>query len=713
MTISYLAKYLWKKKWLIIIPTTLTIALAWFFTRKLNPDYTSVAELSTGYMDASMLDNTHSRNTKALFNNVIQTLQSTQVLDQVSYKLLFHDLSEKTPFHLVPDKQVFNMIMNEFPGGKQGLLNSLDQKIDSFYVLNLAIETDRKIRKLADLYGYSPDALMTKVQIQRVGESDFIKVISTTTDPQLSAFISNEICGRFLALYQSTQGTAATASIETLRSLVDTKKKILDNKLNLLQNASNQAADNPEQMLATLRNQLVQQKSDLISAQAALTNVNNLINKTDKSGGLADNEDIIALRSNMDRLYEKYVNGGLKDSNLLNQIEKLRTQLQQKLTDVGGATGGISMGDLQKQKMDLEIRVNVASQTISDLQDNISTLERSMKSSVAQEGLVQGIQSEIDVARQQYIEANNMYNQALNLNRFPGNNFQQVLHASPPIYPNPSKKIKVIGFAGAGIFFVLIFAVLFFEFLDPAIKTPSYLRANISYPLLATLRRIELKNPPVEEMFSVDGSLAPYKRGFRDQIKQLRYELEISDKKRFLIAGYHSGSGKTTIVESLAGSLSLKNRRVLLIDANFQNNTLSRKYQAEAVLESLVLDINNPSESKNIDSNAAYQSSKKIQLIGCGSGDYTPDEILPQRNIFSWLKENDQFYDYVLIDCAALNKGPDCKELLKYVEAVILVFAADQPLTEEEKKFMEFLKHHRVSTIGSVLNKVNSYSLDE
>jgi Mrp family chromosome partitioning ATPase/uncharacterized protein involved in exopolysaccharide biosynthesis len=711
MNISYLSRYLWEKKWLIIFPTLVVLMLAWFFTRKLARDYTSVAVLSTGYMNTSPFEDTRDVNTKMLFNNVVQTLKSDQVLDQVSYKLLYHDLSGTAPFRKVKDGQALQDLVNQFPGKKEGLLKSLTHKIDSFYVLDLAVNTDRKIREIADLYKYSPEALMENVQIDWVDGSDFIRVESVTTNPKLSAFISNEICRRFLALYQNKQGLSSSASIDTLKSLVDTKKNVLDNKLKLLQDQNNLAAGSPDQMLSTLRSQLVQQKSDLISARASLINVNKLMSEAEKKGGLADNEDVIALRNNIDRLYASYVNGGSVDRNLLDQIAKLRTELQQKLSTLAGTAGGTSIGDLQKQKTDLEVKVSVATQTINGLQDNIGTLEHAAQSSAAQQGVIQGIQSEVDVARDQYIQVNNLYNEALNRNRFPGNHFMQIMNASPPMYPNPSKKIKIIGFAGAGVFFVLVFLLLFFEFIDPSIKTPSFLRENQPFPLLANLKRIGMEGPPVSEIFSANGSLPPSKKGFREQIKQLRYELENTEKRIFLITGYHSASGKTTVAQSLAGSLSLNNRKVLLIDTNFHNNTLTKKYGAEPVLENLELDPNDASAFRKVKENIVSVGDN-IGLLGCGKGDYTPGEILPQRNIFAWLKKNTSEYDYILIDCAALSKGPDCKELLKYADAVLVVFAADQSFTEEDKKFMVFLKNNEVHTTGVILNKINNYSLD-
>lgn len=695
----------------MIIPTILTVIIAWWFSRSQDVEYTSVAELSTGYMDASPLDyNSRVQNNTLLYNNVIQTLQSTQILDQVSYALLLHDLGSNSPF-LHPTAKNITTNIGHYPGGKSGLIISLSKKIDSFYVLDLAREDDRLIREIAGGYGYSADALLDKIQINRIAGSDFILITATTSNSSLSAFVANEICRSFLALYQDKVGQASAVSLDTLRSMMETKKQILDNKLNLLQDSSDATLSGSAGILSMLQGQLTQQKGNLIAAQVSLENVDRQINQMNKLGGLANNEEIIALRTNIDNLYARYVNGGSADANLLHQIDQLRTSLQQKLSSAGASSGNVSLGDLMKQKMDLDVKINVAKQTMKDLQDKISGMEGAVQSSAARQGIVQGIQSEIGIARQQYEEANKLYNDALNRNMFPGNDFKQVLKASPSLYPNASEKVKIVGFAGSGVFFFSIFLLLFFEFVDPAIKTSSYLKANTLFPLLANFRRISAKELSVNEIFSTKEPISRSVQGFKEQVKQLRYEVQRAKKKRLLVMGYHAGSGRTTIIECLARSLSLSNKAVLLVDANFHNNTLTRKYNANKSVETFETLGDQTLVNKGISSLATMTEVENIWVVGCNGGDYTPDEVLPPNNIFLELRDDDE-YDYILVDCASLDRGPDSKELLKYVDGVILAYAADQPLTEEDRKLEVFIEEANIYKLGVVLNKIPSHSVN-
>lgn len=706
MDISYFFRYLWRKKWVILIPTALALILSWFLTRNMQSSYTSVAELSTGYIATNPLDNRPIQNNTVLFNNVIQTLKSNRNLDQVTYRLLLHDLTEKSAFRIPEDRSHVNRLLSKYPGGKAGFITSLSHKVDSFHVLDLSVENDRMIRRLAGLYGYDPDALLGFAAIYQIHGSDFIRITTTTEDPKLSAFISNNICKSFLAYYQDVQGQTSASSLQRLKNIVDEKKKILDNKVKMLQGSTDLTATSAVGLLTNLQSQLTQQRQNLIAAQVALDNVNKQINENDKQGGLANNEDIISLRNNMDNLYEKYINGGSNDANLLQQINKLRAYYQQKLTEIGNVSSGIPMGDLIKQKMDLEIKANVAKRTMQDLQSKINTLSGAVQSSASKEGLIAEIQNEIDAARQEFLNAKALYNEAMNQNIFPGNNFKQTLVASPPLYPNASKRLKIMGFIGAGVFCSLIFFLLFFEFIDPGIKTPSNLKENIALPLISSVPHINIGRGQVFDLFSANGSLPERKKIFRDDVKQLRFEVERSGKKIFLITGYHDQSGRTTIAEALASTLSLKGKKVLLVDANFRNNTLTRRYNGKEVLENFEALGDKQAINVSIKEAATPTSDENIQVIGCSSSDHTPDEALPQKNILSHLKQDTAGYDYIFIDGAAIEQGPDSKELLKYTDAVILVFAADQPLTEEDKKLVKYLKGNGTETLGAVLNRV-------
>jgi len=696
-----------RKKWIVIVPTIIAILLTWLLTKDKGFEFTSTAELSTGYVSENSFGTQNNQNNTVLFGNVLQTLQSKRIIDQVSNELLIHDLNNKTPFRNIKNKSAIQHIISQFPDGQSGLNKILQNKIDSFRTLNVENKQDKTIIDLQNLYGYSTDFVLNSVLIFQIDRSDFIRITTTTENPQLSSFISNSICTNFLQFYHTVQQQTSATSIDTLRSIANEKKQQLDVKLMLLNGNPDASSANLNNTLGNLQNQLTQEKSNLIAAQVSLANINKQITQNEKRGGLSNNEDIISLRANIDNLWAKYVNSGSNNNDLLNQINKLRQDLQKKLTEAGEGSLGISINDLLKQKMDLSNKINISNQTIAELQHNINSLNNSAQSFASKQGTFQGIQNEIDVARQEYIDANARYNDALNRNIFPGNNFKQTLVASPPLSPNSSKKLLIVAFAGAGVFFFIIFILLLIEFIDPSIKAPSYLREHISIPLLANIPLLKIADNDVVKRILNNSSSLTTENDFKDRIRQLRYDLKNSGGKIILITSSRPKAGKSTILKSLANTLSLSNNNILIIDANFKHNTLSKERKIETVIEDFKI---NPATFKTDIKNLIVETdNKSISFIGCRGGDFTPDEVLGENNIFNSLKSLP--YDFVLIESAGLIEGPDSNELLKYVDSVIIVMAADQPLNEEETRLISSIKSETYYS-ATILNKVKRENIN-
>jgi uncharacterized protein involved in exopolysaccharide biosynthesis/Mrp family chromosome partitioning ATPase len=696
-----------RKKWVIIIPTIVAFIAAWFFTRHSRPEYISTAELSTGYVSDNLLDGgARNQNNSILFGNVLQTLQSKRIIDRVSYELLLHDLSGEPPFRVVKDKNRQQEIIKKFPGGKPALIIDLQHKSDSFYVLNLAKANDKVIQELASLYGYTSDDILSSALIFQVDRSDFIRISSTTESADLSAFIPNAICKSFLDYYNGIQRQTSSTSIDTLRSIVLEKKQMLDNRLKLLSGTGDFTTSNSVGMLETLQTQLAQEKNSLIASQVALEDVNKQLAENDRKGGLSNNEEILTLRNNIDNLWTRYINGGSTDAALLEQINKLRDDLQRKLSAAGTGNAGFSLADLMKQKMDLSTKINISKRTIAELQQSISRLNSNVLTAASRQGIIQGMQNDVDVARQEYIDANNRYNEAVNRNIFPGNNFKQSLVASPPISPEPSKKLMVILFAGIAIFFVAVFLILFFEFIDPTIKAPSVVRERLDVPLLANFPKIDPLAISSDSLFSSENHTPVLLSEFEDRVRQLRYDIKTAGSRIVLLTSCKPEVGKTLLVKSLAKSFSRSRDRVLLIDANFKDNKLTEEFGASNVLEEIFSKAN---VEVNIDKMVERTKDDNIDIIGCRQGNYTPDEIISKESLSACLEKSS--YDYVLIEGGALMDGPGASELTKLVDGVVVVLAADQPLTDEEVRVIGLLKKDNLF-IGTVLNRINKDNMN-
>jgi Mrp family chromosome partitioning ATPase len=165
------------------------------------------------------------------------------------------------------------------------------------------------------------------------------------------------------------------------------------------------------------------------------------------------------------------------------------------------------------------------------------------------------------------------------------------------------------------------------------------------------------------------------------------------------------------VIEALANSFSLSRKKVLMIDSNFSNNTLTQKFEAKPTLEKFSVN----GERNPYDKFEEIRSETPIpyvELVGCNYGNYTPSEILPKNNLLENLRAIAENYDYVFIEGAALNSHADSKELSKYADGIISVFSARSVLRQTDKESIQFLKHTGNKFVGAILNEVQAENID-
>jgi succinoglycan biosynthesis transport protein ExoP len=196
-----------------------------------------------------------------------------------------------------------------------------------------------------------------------------------------------------------------------------------------------------------------------------------------------------------------------------------------------------------------------------------------------------------------------------------------------------------------------------------------------------------------------------------ENLRKLRYELASTGKKIFLVTSTKPKEGKTLVIEALANSLSLTKKKVLLVDANFSNNTLTQKFEAKPTLEQFGLANQNNIMDK-FWSITSMTTIPNTDLVGCTEGNYTPSEILPKNSLLENLPKIAENYDFVFIEGAALNGHADSKELSAYVDGIIAVFSAKSSLGQIDKDSIQYLKSTGDKFVGTVLNQVEPNNMD-
>jgi len=729
MDVIYFVKALLKKKWWIIISTIVAIVLSFVFTMDRAKLYVSNAQMSTGFTindDIKLRDenNVNLFEADVKFNNVVETINSPTVISLLSYQLLIHDLTSPKPFRFLTEKDRRTPEYLQF--NRVTGLQLARHKLDSLQMLTSYQPEERKLLEYMKLCKYDYESIRKRLNVGRLQRTDYIDMSFGSENPELSAFVVNTLYFEFTRYYRSMRSERSVENVGTFEALVNQKKTELDQKIDALRNYKSSegllnveaASGNELGLISQLEKALLDEKATYNNLSSSLQSVNEQLAQMNQGRAVYDNNnaEIVALRKQLNQSNDEYQRGGSSDPALADKIKTQRAQLQRLMSSSSVATGKtVSKDELLQKKASLEADIKASTLNIGSLQNKIGSLRGSVGSYANKEATVSTLQKEVDLAQEEYNKLKEKLNTALDSRLAPPDDFRQTLKGQPAFKPESSKRIIIMGMAGASVFLLTTLGVLFMEFFDNSIKSPSVFERHVDLKLISTINHADLHRYSIPEVLqkqiSDDDASRRRQNTFRELLRKLRYEVESSNKSIFLFTSTESQQGKTTLVQALAYSLSLSNKRVLIIDTNFCNNDLTVALQAKPTLETFSMAPEEVSIEKVREIVTTY-SVEGIEVIGCKGGDYTPSEILPRNHLLNYLPQLKGYYDFVLLEGAPLNDYTDSKELVHYVEGVIAIFSSKVSLKQNDKESIQFLQSMNGKLLGAVLNNVNDDFLE-
>lgn len=730
MDIVYFIKALFRRKWILIGVPLLAIICALVFTRDFKRLYKSNAQLTTGFTVNEQVKLTDERfnvyEADIKFSNVLETLTSTKVISLLSYSLMIHDLEGvQPPFRKIEDEDK-----------KAALLRKLDLNVakdvlqnhlDSMKLLTSFDPEEKKLLELLKLYKYDYAALNEMLFVTRVKRTDYIEIQFFSANPELSAYVVNGLCQEFLRYYNSLWSERSNETVETFANLVEQKRRELSEKEEALRMfKSSQRVLNVEAESASQIEQIASYESTLSEArrksQALTLSIHDLDKRlNDLSSGNrgllasnSNNADILTIREQINALNKEYISNGSNDEQLLGRINNLRNQLYAKLDETNGASSyegedQLSRSDLISKKRDLETELTISQDNVRSLESKLVELRNIVGTYASKEARVATLERDLALASQEYLSAQEKYNTALNVNLAAGHNIRQTLEGQPAVEPESSKRLITTALSGVTSFILCVMIVIFLEYIDVSIKTPSNFKKQLKSDIIGVINKLNPKDITSDDLFRDKSRKHEEKDTFRDLIRKIRFEIENSGKKVILFASTVPGAGKTTIIQAVSQTLSLGKKKVLIIDTNFSNNALTRELDGK-----LALGGHNIASDDFMEIMRFVRPTRipNVDILGCSRGDYSPSEVFPEGRFINKLKEIGSQYDYVFLEGSAMNQYTDSKELTRYVEGVILVFAADSVIKPWDKESIAFLEKQGSRFIGSILNKIKTENIN-
>ncbi|MBC9928790.1 GumC family protein [Chitinophaga qingshengii] len=727
MDVIYFIKALLKKKWWIILGTLAAVVLAFVFTMGRQRLYVSNAQMSTGFTIKDQItlreENTNIYEADVKFENVVQTINSPLVIGLLQYQLLIHDLTSNKPFVQLTEKDFKAPEYKEF--NKTEALQICRNHLDSLQMLSSYHPNERRILEYLKLCKYDYESIRKMLNVGRLSRTDYIDISFRSPNPEQSAFVVNTLYSEFIRYYRSLRSERTVENVSTFEELVNKKKQELDAKVEALRLYKSSAgllnveaaSTNELSLISQLEKGLLDEQATSNSITASLQNVNTQIAAAGQGKtAYSSNNDIVSLRRQINDLNDEYLRTGSNNDVLADKIKALRKQLQNASSISATPTGTtVSKEELLQKKAGLESDLKASNQNIANLQAKIRVLKGSVGSYANKEATVSTLQQEVTLAQDEYNKLKEKLNSAIDNRTAPMDNFRQTLKGQPAFKPESSKRIIIMGVAGLAIFMLTTISILFREFFDSSIKSPSIFEKNVDLKLISTINRADLKKYSILEVLQQKEenyeAVRMRQNSFREFLRKLRFEIENSGKSIFLFTSTEPQQGKTTLVQAVSYSLSLSNKKVLIIDTNFCNNDLTLQLKARPTLETFSVTPEEFSIDKVKDIVTTY-SVENIEVIGCKGGDYTPTEILPKNHLLNYLPQLKEYYDFIIMEGAPLNDYTDSKELEHYAEGVVAVFSSRISLKQNDKESIQFLQGLNGKLLGAVLNNINEDYLD-
>jgi len=745
MDLQFFWNILARRKWLILAVMAITSIAAFFFVSRLDPVYKSDAQFTTGIIDFKGLtpdeDNFYLQkfSVEISFGNLMELMKSQKNLRQLSYRLLIHDLDESRekfiPFR-TPEPEAFEDF-NYSPEEKVELVKILKANASS---LEFKIEDTRMqslYNSFAKAYGYDVKGLKEyNLVIERINDTDRIRVECETENPELSYFIVENFTIDFLDYYDDLQQEEDDDQVKLLKEAVAEKsaaqlsKKAEIDSYKRGKNIVNLTSQ--QQALVTQRTEYELQRQTAFEKigplRASIADLDRQLAQIDRNSTgyddekMSENRALLNLNNRRDRLEEEYAASGFKDKKIATQIELYEKQIEATIKKIAKLEPLTEKDELERtqetfvqKKNDLEIELRQAVGAVQTLDKNIAELDQRGAGLVNSEALVNGLEAEYEILFDEYKALNEELSKKSVESKDVSYPVKLVEPAEIADEAEPDHQVLLSAFSGLLSGMLCTVLIFFLAFLDQSLSNPNQFEKFTNLVPLASVNKVNDKQMDIKNLYN-STSKDIRQENFKESLRNLRYQIESSGAQKFLFTSTNKGEGKTFLLVHLAHVLTLKNKKVLLIDANFKNNSLtqmSNQDLQQGLLNSRLLGENKLSDDFMTQSpNNSSFNLEGVDIIGNKGTSQSPSEVFAGKDFHNFIHDLGERYDYIFIESSAMNNYSDTKELVEYADKVVSVFSAESEIKHVDREAIGFLQGLGNRFMGAILNKVDLKNLN-
>ncbi len=743
MDLGYLINILLRRKWLLLSVMLVSSIATFFFIDRLPETFKAKAVVSTGIIDykgvSLQLDNPFIQQfqIESSFNSLVEKMKSRNSIKLLTDTLLIRDLQERMKGDLG----------KPFRTPKEGEYDMSDSALGNVVMKLKASYTDSLLNirplpsinnQLAEAYGYDFESLWKKLEIKRIGETDYLSVEFESENPGLSYFVISAFLDKFFKMHEKDLSEKEDKQLEFAEKQFVARKLELDSITSLIDNYKNanglvDVTSQREGVVSHIKDLELKLEESRLQIPALKTNIASLERQIVKLGkGIGDSfsndilyrDDVNDLDARIKALQDKKVEAfanGRSTSAIDKQIETLRA----KQTEMISRTVPVSpehrsklddqniqmIQDKVKKQLDLEL----AEAAVESYRNEINRLQAKANSLTINDNQISSLQAAKDLADKEYSQAKANYEAAKSYKDGTENPLSIIEDPEFPYESEPKHRVVFSAFAGVAGGSIASIVLFLLAFLDSSLQSPSQFQRVTKLPLIGYVNKVKVRNMNLHNLF-LSFQSRPDLEVFKENIRKIRTAIEGSGAKCVLFASPKPQEGKSFLVVMLAYALSLNDKKILIIDTNFKNNTLSG-YKTKSFIE--VSTEGSQSHTAHGVENGYGQLStpetasandvnlKSIDIVANKGGSQSPAEVLAGKNFKKVIEQYSKKYDFIFMEGASMNKYSDARELMPFVDKVVVVMSAESPIGNEDKDTLDFLRGMNGKMLGGILNKVD------
>jgi succinoglycan biosynthesis transport protein ExoP len=575
----------------------------------------------------------------------------------------------------------------EFVGGSGGLLGA------AFTLITKLLASDEPLSDV-QLTQRALSAFESRRAVSRVGQTYVMEIAFQSLEPSKAAQIANAIADAYVldeldSKYQATRraGGWLQDRIKELRTQVsDADRAVVDFKRanNIIESGNGRLMN--EQQLSEVNSQLILARAATAETKARLDRIRDVMRQDVPDASVADalhSEIIIRLRNQYldyaakERVWEdRYGTNHLAALNLRTQMMELRRNITDEMKKIAEST-----------KSDYEIASAREQSLASSLANVVAESQTTNQAQIK----LRELESNSQTYRTIYTNFLERYLQSVQQQSFPITEARLIGPATAPTGKSDPNTLGVLAKAVSGGVMLSFAFAFFLEASDRVFRTSSQIEKILRTNCIATLPALNLTNPPAEGtgeviapkaprtiartrdllQFVVDSPFSHFTEGLRAAKVVMDLNSIPKLNKVIGVTSTLPSEGKSTISSNFAHLIAHAGDRVILIDADLRNPSLSRRLAPDAV-HGLVDVISGKMKLED-----AVWSEPSTGLLflpaGATSKLLHTNKILASDAMTKFIQRLREGCDYVIVDFPPLLPVVDTRVTTEFIDSYIYV----------------------------------------